>query len=342
MMKHLREPLPTAFRITGSRMEARALLHVLQKSLLRDALVAGKSDPESDIKAFPLPWYPETLGWQLNLTRHDIRRNEAYFRLHNFLISETASGNINRQEAVSMIPPLVLQVEPQHKVLDMCAAPGSKTAQLIEMIHGNDEPLPEGFVVANDVDNKRCYMLVHQGKRLNSPAFIVTNHDASRFPTMYTLGPEGKSKKLKFDRILCDVPCSGDGTIRKNIDVWKKWATSNGLFLHQIQYQVLKRGLELLEVGGKLVYSTCTFNPMEDESVIHRMLVDAQESVELEEINLPGLNYCKGLSTWMPCTRDLVSYNNFEELPERWRTTIRPNMFPPSKEDAQKFHLDKW
>lgn len=233
MMKHLREPLPTAFRLAGSKGEARALLHVLQKHLLRDALLAGKTDSEATVRAEPLPWYPENLGWNLNLTRTDIRRNEAYFRLHNFLISETATGNISRQEAVSMIPPLALQVESHHKVLDMCAAPGSKTAQIIEMIHKDDEPLPKGFVVANDVDNKRCYLLVHQGKRLNSPAFVVTNHDASRFPDLHTKDKDGTLKKLKFDRVLCDVPCSGDGTMRKNIDVWKKWAPSNGLYLHQ-------------------------------------------------------------------------------------------------------------
>ena len=60
--------------------------------------------------------YPTNFAWQLNLTRKDIRRNESYFRLHNFLVSETESGNISRQEAVSMIPPLALDVEPHHKV----------------------------------------------------------------------------------------------------------------------------------------------------------------------------------------------------------------------------------
>lgn len=343
-MKHLRLPLPTAFRIAGSRFEARALLHVLEKNLLRDAAFTSSdsgSESSSSIRAFPLPWYPDNLAWQLNLTRTDIRRNEAYFRLHNFLISETATGNISRQEAVSMIPPLCLDVKPHHKVLDMCAAPGSKTAQLIEMLHQNDEAIPSGYIVANDVDNKRCYMMVHQCKRLSSPAFIVTNHDASRYPNLFLNNEDGSKRKLKFDRVLCDVPCSGDGTMRKNADVWTKWATSNGLYLHQIQYQVLRRGLELLEVGGKLVYSTCSLNPIEDECIIHRMLKDAEGSVELLEINLPNLKHCKGLSHWTPCTRDLVSYQKFEEVPERWKTTIRPNMFPPSADEAPKFKLDR-
>ena len=74
------------------------------------------------------------------------------------------------------------------QVLDMCAAPGSKTAQLLEFLHAEDSPsrpMPSGVVVANDANNKRCYMLVHQAKRLNSPCLMVTNHDASVFPMLY-------------------------------------------------------------------------------------------------------------------------------------------------------------
>jgi len=86
-----------------------------------------------------------------------------------------------------MIPPLLLDVQPHQRVLDMCAAPGSKTAQIIEMLHSNDDESvgSEGVVVANDVDNKRCYMLVHQSKRLHSPCSIITNHDAGNMPNFY-------------------------------------------------------------------------------------------------------------------------------------------------------------
>lgn len=94
--------------------------------------------------------------------------------------------------------------------------------------------------MANDVDNNRCYMLVHQAKRLNSPCILITNHDASFMPHL-TIGDGDHSKEdaskmnprlLKFDRILCDVPCSGDGTLRKNADIWLKWSPGNGNNLH--------------------------------------------------------------------------------------------------------------
>lgn len=188
-------------------------------------------------KPFQLPWYPNEHAWQLELSRKDIRRSEAFYKLHNFLIAETSAGSISRQEAVSMIPPLVLDVKPHHKVLDMCAAPGSKTAQLIEALHADSDDggaIPSGFVVANDIDNNRCYMLVHQAKRLNSPCFIVTNHDSSILPNfMVTNSANGLQEEIKFDRILCDVPCSGDGTLRKNPDIWLKWNNGQSSNLHR-------------------------------------------------------------------------------------------------------------
>lgn len=77
------------------------------------------------------------------------------------------------------------------QVLDMCAAPGSKTAQVMEMLHGRVSTIPEGVVVANDLDNRRCYMLVHQAKRLHSTCCLVTNHDAAAMPNIYLTNQVG-------------------------------------------------------------------------------------------------------------------------------------------------------
>lgn len=120
MISSLQETLPTSFRITGSKMEARAMLDVIEGQFFKELLQAGVK-PGADIKLpKQLPWYPDCLGWQLDISRKDIRRSEEYYRLHNFLIAETSTGNISRQEAVSMIPPLVLDVKPHHKVCCYC------------------------------------------------------------------------------------------------------------------------------------------------------------------------------------------------------------------------------
>ena len=73
---------------------------------------------------------------------------------------------------------------------------------------------------------------------------------------------------ILFDRILCDVPCSGDGTIRKAPDIWRRWTPGNGNGLHPLQLRIALHACQMLKVGGRLVYSTCTFNPVEDEAVV--------------------------------------------------------------------------
>ncbi|XP_076672573.1 tRNA (cytosine(34)-C(5))-methyltransferase Nsun2 isoform X1 [Andrena cerasifolii] len=348
-MNTMRKNLPVAFRITGSKAEAKILLETIKGDFFKAILNVSKEDDsenKEDVKDILrcLPFYPDGLAWQLKLTRNDIRRSEAYFRLHNFLVVETSCGSISRQEVVSMIPPLVLDVKPSHKVLDMCAAPGSKTAQLIEMIHSEEGGmLPEGFVIANDLDNNRCYMLVHQAKRLNSPIILITNHDASLLPNFITTKSDGTKGKLKFDRILADVPCSGDGTMRKNPDIWCKWSPANGNNLHGIQYRIARRGLELLAVGGRMVYSTCSLNPVENEAVLHRLLFETEDSVQLVDGRdlVPGLVCDPGVSHWLPASKNLDYYQTWEDVPEQWQTQIRPKMFPPKPEDAPKFHFER-
>ncbi|XP_048464605.1 RNA cytosine C(5)-methyltransferase NSUN2 [Rhincodon typus] len=240
-------------------------------------------------------------------------------------------GNISRQEAVSMIPPLLLDIKAHHKILDMCAAPGSKTAQLIEMLHSDmNVAFPEGFVIANDVDNKRCYLLVHQSKRLHSPCIMVVNHDASNIPGLQMADADGQRNILFYDRILCDVPCSGDATLRKNIDVWKKWTTSNSLQLHGLQQRIAIRGVEQLAVGGRMVYSTCSLNPIENEAVIATILGKSEGILELIDVSseLPGLKRMPGLTSWKVMTREGHWYAEWSEVPENKQTQIRPTMFP--------------
>ncbi|GFT67052.1 hypothetical protein NPIL_67921 [Nephila pilipes] len=339
-MKSLRENLPATFRITGFKGEAKALLNIIKGKYFQD-LMKIKDENADSYKPFSLPWYPGDLAWQMKLSRVTIRSSECLRQLHNFLVSETDTGNISRQETVSMIPPLLLGVEPHHKVFDMCAAPGSKTAQLIEFLHRNDGKIPDGLIVANDLDNKRCYMLVHQAKRLNSPCLLITNNDAANFPNIKIKDGE-KLSNLKFDRILCDVPCSGDGTLRKTVEIWTKWNAANGNNMHGLQLRILRRGLELLAPGGRIVYSTCSFNPVENEAVIATTLQETKGSVELLDVrsSLPGLKTKPGLYEWQVTNKELEAFTKFEEVPEKNLTHIRPNMFPPPLEVAKELHLE--
>ena len=154
------------------------------------------------------------------------------------------SGLITRQEIVSMMPPILLDVQSHHSILDMCAAPGSKTAQLLELIQANqmldlNRPNSEqakGFVVANDADPKRAFMLTHQMNRLNSGSIVITNHNAQVFPELkYKDCKVGEDRRVRYDRIVCDVPCSSDAAIRKIPTKWQEWSTKGGQSLHALQ-----------------------------------------------------------------------------------------------------------
>lgn len=291
-----------------------------------------------------------------------VRKFPPFASFQKFLVSETSVGNISRQEIVSMIPPLLMNVRPGMTCLDMCAAPGSKSAQLIEMVHGgeearirkvvhkaakdqNREASPDGIeveldiktgttqdednsddgratglLVANDVEYRRAQMLVHQVKRLNSPNIVVTNHDASQFPSIRITSNNDQPKYLKFDRILADVPCSGDGTCRKNPNIWKDWIPGNGLGLHNIQVRILVRSLQMLKVGGRVVYSTCSMNPVENEAVVSAAIARCGGSAKVSIVDcskdLPGLKRSPGFKQWKIMDKSGRMFGSWEEVEE--------------------------
>lgn len=376
-MDGLRDTLPASFRInTFEPNQAEFLKRLVQGPELYEFLEQPPKDETAKDDAnqesgptvensqesqaqkpavlAPLCWYPDKLGWQMNTSRLDLKRSPILQQFHRFLMAETDNGFISRQEAVSMIPPLVLDIHKGQDVLDMCAAPGSKTAQLLEYLKKDPEtsenvkPIDsvmfnDGMVVANDVDNKRCYMLVHQSNRLNSPNCIIINQDAARIYDMKITNKDGRESPIKFDRILCDVPCSGDGTLRKNPDIWKKWTVGNANNFHGMQCKILKRGIELLKKDGQLTYSTCSMNPVEDEAVISNLLRLSQGTVVLENIapKLPGLKYRPGVNEWVVMNKEMQTIPSVDKILPENSTQIYPSLFPPTKEESEKFQLHK-
>ena len=314
-MATVRLPLPATFRLTCNTRVCEDLAECLTQRYIQNfPKLSTNNEPISP--PIPIPWYPRGLAWHVDITKKEIRNDPILASYHAFLMRETEIGYISRQEAVSMIPPLFLDIQSHHRVLDMCAAPGSKTTQIIEAMHQSHtesqlqpsesadsppSPLPTGFVVANDSHNKRSYLLVHQAKRKKSANVIITNHDGTTFPNLY-LSKEDQhtGTHVKYDRVLCDVPCSGDGTIRKNPTVWMKWGPYKGNGLHRLQLRLVVRGAELLVDGGRFVYSTCSMNPIENEAVVHTLLKLGEGSLQLVDVStsLPELEKRAGLKTW--------------------------------------------
>jgi len=259
-----------------------------------------------------IPYIP--YAYQLSVDRRTIRRNPALTNFHEWLKVQQNAGFITRQETVSMIPPVVLAPQSHHAVLDMCAAPGSKTSQLLEVIskipNDDDSLEPTGFVVANDSDAKRAYMLVHQLRRLNSPAVFITACDGQFFPQIFKGNPNTiitdaeKAQEGLFDRVLCDVPCTGDGTARKNPGIWKRWLASNGHALHPLQVNIGVNGARLTKVGGYMCYSTCSLNPIENEAVVAEILRVTDGSLELVDKrgDMDGFVARSGWTSWKVMT----------------------------------------
>ncbi|OCK82305.1 S-adenosyl-L-methionine-dependent methyltransferase [Lepidopterella palustris CBS 459.81] len=390
----MRKELPNSFRFAGSKGHALAVQQRLIDTYIPE-ITAVQFNGQSVPPPTPISWYPEQLAWSMTTPKQVVRKFPPFASFQKFLVSETSVGNISRQEVVSMIPPLLMDIKPGMTVLDLCAAPGSKSAQLAEMVHGGEEARvrqvlhtvakqqgreisPDGreieaeksqaeteddweddgrstgLLIANDVDNRRAHMLVHQVKRLNSPNLIVTNHDATMFPSIeIESGPDNTKRYLKFDRILADVPCSGDGTCRKNPGVWKDWTPGNGLGLHVMQVRILVRALQMLKVGGRVVYSTCSLNPVENEAVIASAIDRCGGLSHVRLLNcsdaLPGLKRRPGLTKWKVMDkigRFWDSWNDVvdekEQNGDEGLARLSEGMFPPTaSSDDDRYPLER-
>jgi len=354
----LSKRLPISFRLNSCNPEINTrLIKWLETDYFNLAPVEGSKIEEFTFKKPScMTWYPNKLAWEVPVPRKCLRKIDGLKPFRKALIFENDHGGLTRQEAVSMIPGVLLDVKPKHKVLDVCAAPGSKTTQILEALHrgknGEFIPFPSGFVIANDSDTKRSRMLTHQLQRFGSGNFLVMNKFGQCIPKVHygamptlddpTAGT-GKTKDgLLFDRILCDVPCSGDGTLRKSPEMWTNWKVVSGNQIHREQLKITRRAIQLLKPGGLLVYSTCTFNPIENEAVVSQLLRESEGSLVLKDVRekLPGLKSELGMSTWEVLdAKTKAWYTKHEDVPSNRERLHTRSMFPPTKEEVEKMNL---
>ncbi len=197
-------------------------------------------------------------------------------------------GWLHGQEEVSALPARVLDPQPGERVWDACAAPGSKTTQLAALM--NDT----GRVVATDNNLGRLSALRSNTERLGVTNVAVTREDARH----HSLKPFGNES---YDRVLVDVPCSCEGTMRKNPDVLEEWTFDHVKGVAGVQRKILKRAIEVTREGGTVVYSTCTFAPEENEAVLDDAL--EEHHCRLREFEI-GLDSAPGITEWQDETFD--------------------------------------
>jgi len=214
--------------------------------------------------------------WELELLRLDNCRKPG--RLAPYV-----NGSYHVQEEVSAIPVLALDPQPGERILDLCAAPGNKTAQIAVRMKNT------GTVLANDMEYSRLRPLKRSMERLGLLNVSTSSLDGRIFPRLENF----------FDRVLADVPCSCEGTIRKNIEIWNE--NPEVRFrrdLPEMQYQLLKKAATLCKPGGRIVYSTCTFAPEENEMVLQRLVDEHGVHLEIEPFELEGFQFNPGLKEW--------------------------------------------
>jgi len=228
---------------------------------------------EKEWRLDPVPWCPE--GFWIS------KKGEARFDIGNLV--EHQLGHLYIQEAASMIPPVVLAPEPGEQVLDLCAAPGSKTTQLAMYMEN------EGVLVAHDVAWTRLKPL-----GLNLQRCGVTN-------TVVLLKANRRlvmEQPASFDKVLVDAPCSGTGTVRRSLKTMRMWSPGLVKRMARDQKRLLQQGFDLLKPDGTLVYSTCTQEPEENEAVVSSFLEqnpDARlEDFELDIIRSDAVNAWNG------------------------------------------------
>ncbi|OYD08342.1 RsmF rRNA methyltransferase first C-terminal domain-containing protein [Paludifilum halophilum] len=249
-----------------------------------------------------------------------------------------AAGLYYIQDPSAMAAAEALNPQPGEKVLDLCAAPGGKTTQIAAKMEG------QGLLVANEISPQRRKALVENLERCGISHTTVLGESPERLAERFS---------GFFDRILIDAPCSGEGMFRKDPDTCERWSTKATKQCAGVQSEILNAASPMLRPGGILTYSTCTFNPRENEEILQRFL---EAHPDYETTPVPGFHHFQparpewgdsspGLSRaarlWphhLHGEGHFIAVLKKAEGPEG--TKQRPGKFPPVSADAVKTYQE--
>ena len=218
-------------------------------SLERPRAVALRFNPLKG-DAPSLPFVGEPVPWEPQGFYYDPGSRPGLHVYHE-------AGVYYLQEASAMSPVALLDPQPGERVCDLCSAPGGKTTQIAGRMMG------EGFLLCNEWSPKRAKILSRNIERMAVANALVTNEDTARLAERF---PE------QFDKVLIDAPCSGEGMFRKEEAAVTDWSQETVEMCARRQAEILHNGARLVRPGGRLVYSTCTFAPEEDEEAVAAFL----------------------------------------------------------------------
>lgn len=220
----------------------------------------------------PCPNHPEIIQIAKQLLPGEIGKTQEHILGYYYV-----------QEITSMMPILALHPSEEDTILDLCAAPGSKTSQAAALMKN------KGTIIANDLSIGRIKILSANLERCSVANSILTCHDGIQ------LCKRLKEKNLSFDKILVDAPCSGEGNVRLSPRTLLEWSEPMLKSMSNRQKKLAYCALELLKVNGEMVYSTCTHAPEENEEIVDYLLNNFD--IKIEEIKLP-IKSRPGITQW--------------------------------------------
>lgn len=213
---------------------------------------------ENAIKFDRVPWYNDALVIK-NANEKELQKLDIY-----------EEGKIYLQSLSSMVPPIVLKPNPGEKVLDLTAAPGSKTTQIAAMMQNS------GYILANELDALRCERLKFNVEKQGAKIIEINNGRGESI---------GKKYEEYFDKVLLDAPCSGEGRFLANDPkTYRSWSVKTVKELSKLQKKLLKSAYQAVKKGGEIVYSTCTLNKEENENILKWAIEEL--NIKLLDINL--------------------------------------------------------
>ena len=278
--------LPEAFKEKMKGLlgkEYQAFLESYQQERVQGLRVNPlKTDIESFLEEAPfhlkpIPWSKEGFYYEIEDRpgRHPWHEAGAYYI----------------QEPSAMAAAELLDPQPGERILDLCAAPGGKSTHIAGRMRG------EGLLVSNEIHPARAKILSQNIERMGIVNAVVTNEDSARLAQHF---PEF------FHRIGVDAPCSGEGMFRKDEAARGQWSPDHVKLCAARQLEILSNAAVMLKKGGRLVYSTCTFSPEENEQVVEAFL-DSHEDFYIEDAGkIPGLS--QGRPEWSNSKREELKY----------------------------------
>ena len=283
--------LPTAFtekmrRLLGDEFEAFIASYELPRNTgLRFNPLKGET-PSLPFCTEPIPWAKH--GYYLQA--------DARPGLHPY----HDAGVYYLQEPSAMAPAALLDAQPGERVLDLCAAPGGKTTQIAAAMQG------QGLLVCNEIHPKRAKILSSNIERMAISNALVLNEHPSRLEDRFA---------SYFDRILVDAPCSGEGMFRKEDAAVQDWSEQTVQMCAARQLEILNCAAKMLAGGGRLVYSTCTFAPEENEGIISRFL-EQNSDFFVEKVEAPY--FSTGRADWIDRPNENID-RTFRLFPHKLR-----------------------